>query len=407
MYNKYFGFKCKPFHITPDQEFLYMTPAHKEALACMEFGLLTDTGIILITGEIGTGKTTLIRRFLIELPDDAGAACILNTNITAEQLLAMLLQEFGIGNDYRSKAQAVKDIQTGLQAMWVKKERPVLIIDDAHNLSPKALEEVRWLSNLQDDRRMLVQVILVGQPELKTKLAQPAMASLVQRISVNFHLGAFSREEVGAYIAHRLSLVGGSGKLFTEAAVDLIHEKSRGIPRIINLLCDHSLMYAFADDAWIVELPSVEQAVAASIQSSLAASSTPDGTGGTSLSVAATPGAPGDEEQSAVGKRLLQLETRLAALEQLVSRTGQEISDMFKTLMTAERDRSDNLRAENILLKLRQNEMKNRLQSLQNERKNSEKPAVLVPAKRRGPQNAGASVRKSEVLALRKKKGQE
>jgi general secretion pathway protein A len=354
MYNNYFGFTAKPFQVTPDQSLLYMAPGHKEALACMEFGLLAETGIVLITGEIGTGKTTLIQRFLAELPSDVRVASILNTNITPDQLLEIFLQEFGFGGQYQNKAEIIKAIENGLLNIRSENQRPLLIIDDGQNLSDEALEEIRWLSNLQDAHRMLVQVILVGQPELKAKLSHPTMTSLTQRIGVTYHLGAFTLGEVAAYVKHRLHQVGGAPSLFTKKAVKLIYDTSKGIPRIINLICDNALVATFIEDALVVDRSMVEQAVAEGRQTPLAAAlmrletsgngtSSPKPDGG-SPHPTALPGAIDVETYR-------QLESRLKALEELVSQTHLEMRNMVKSLLISERRNSDRLLEELTLLK--------------------------------------------------------
>jgi type II secretory pathway predicted ATPase ExeA len=399
MYNEFFGFKAKPFQITPDQALLYMAPGHKEALACMEFGLIAETGIVLVTGEIGTGKTTLIQRFLTELPTDVKVASILNTNITPEQLLEIFLQEFGLSGHYQNKAEVIKAIETGLLNMRATKQRPLLIIDDAQNLSDQGLEEVRWLSNLQDDRCMLVQVILVGQPELKAKLSKPAMASLTQRIGVTYHLGAFTIDEVAAYMMHRLSQVGGSINLFTKKAVELIYETSKGIPRIINLLCDNALVSAFAEDTKIVNRSMVEQVVAEDSQNPLGAALMRLGTNGAGTSIS-NPKSAGSDQYSGNGsidvKTFRKMETRMKALEKLVSQTHLEMRNMVKALLMTERQNSDRLLKENTLLKARNGSKPIR--------SNSSKAASVKSQNRR---NISVRPRQTEILKLRKQKRQE
>lgn len=399
MYNEFFGFKAKPFQITPDQALLYMAPGHKEALACMEFGLIAETGIVLVTGEIGTGKTTLIQRFLTELPTDVKVASILNTNITPEQLLEIFLQEFGLSGHYQNKAEVIKAIETGLLNMRATKQRPLLIIDDAQNLSDQGLEEVRWLSNLQDDRCMLVQVILVGQPELKAKLSKPAMASLTQRIGVTYHLGAFTIDEVAAYMMHRLSQVGGSINLFTKKAVKLIYETSKGIPRIINLLCDNALVSAFAEDTKIVNRSMVEQVVAEDSQNPLGAALMRLGTNGAGTSIS-NPKSAGSDQYPGNGsidvKTFRKMETRMKALEKLVSQTHLEMRNMVKALLMTERQNSDRLLKENTLLKARNGSKPIRA--------NSSKAASVKSQNRR---NISVRPRQTEILKLRKQKRQE
>ena len=195
MYNEYYGFSATPFHIMPDLDFLFMGPKHKQALSSMEFGLLHDVGLSLITGEIGIGKTTLIRHFLEQLQEDVLVACIFNTNVTSEQLLNLILQAFEADIKTDNKAVAIQALHQFLKALRAQDMRALLILDDAQNLSYDALEEVRLLSNLQEGNKALIQIMMIGQPELKTKVANPAMASLAQRIGVNYHLRPFTKSE--------------------------------------------------------------------------------------------------------------------------------------------------------------------------------------------------------------------
>jgi general secretion pathway protein A len=248
MYEKFYGLSEKPFHIVPNPHFLYLSAKHQHALTYLEYGIREGMGFILLTGEIGTGKTTLIRHMLNQIEAEIEVAVIFNTNVSANQLLSLILQEFELEADGADKARNLDRIYQFLIQKYAKRSRVLLIIDEAQNLSDEVLEEVRMLSNLQADDTLLLQIMLVGQPELKAKLKRPGLAQLTQRIAVNYHLMPLNREETGVYIASRLEKVGGDPGLFSPAAIDEIYRASNGTPRSINLLCDSALVYGFADE---------------------------------------------------------------------------------------------------------------------------------------------------------------
>ncbi len=244
MYKKFYGLSEKPFNIVPNPAYLYRSEKHQDALTYLEYGLMEGTGFILLTGEIGTGKTTLIRYMLNNLEADMDVAVIFNTNITSDQLITLVLDNFEIPPK-QDKTANIDLLYQFLIQKFSDERRVLLIIDEAQNLSPDVLEEVRMLSNLQSDEQILLQIMLVGQPELKTKLQAPELAQLAQRITVNYHLSRLTGEETKEYIAYRLEKAGGSSDIFMPEAVDLIFESSGGIPRIINMLCDSAMVYGF------------------------------------------------------------------------------------------------------------------------------------------------------------------
>ncbi|MCF8068052.1 MAG: AAA family ATPase [Desulfobacterales bacterium] len=248
MYKEFYGFSKKPFNITPNSEFLYLSPKHKDAITFLEYGLMEDTGFVLLTGEIGMGKTTLIHHMLKRIEANRLVASIDNTNVDSVQLLHMILQEFGLTSQSGNKALILKTLIDYMKDKVAKNLKPLLIIDEAQNLSDEALEEVRLLSNMQWEDKMLLQIILVGQPELKSTIESPRMSSFSQRIAVRFHLPSLTREETKEYIEHRLNKADGDTEIFSEDALEKIYELSRGIPRSINLICNEALVYGFADD---------------------------------------------------------------------------------------------------------------------------------------------------------------
>jgi general secretion pathway protein A len=259
MYEEFYHFNEKPFQIVPNPGYLYKSPKHQNALTYLEYGLSENVGFILLTGEIGSGKTTLIQYILNKIGNDTEVAVIFNTNVSPYQLLLMILTEFELPSQKFDKTTALDILYQYLIQKYSEKKRVLLIIDEAQNLSPAALEEVRMLSNLQTQDQVLLQIMLVGQPELITKLRQPKLLQFSQRIAVNFHLEGLNREEVGGYISFRLEKAGGKRDLFTTEAVDMISDLSRGIPRSINLLCQAALVYGFADEAKTIDKNVVEQ----------------------------------------------------------------------------------------------------------------------------------------------------
>ena len=259
MYEEFYGLKEKPFQIVPNPEYLYKSPKHLNALTYLEYGLSENVGFILLTGEIGSGKTTLIQYMLNKMGDDSEAAVIFNTNVSPYQLLMMILTEFEIQAKKLDKATALDQLNEFLIEKYAEKKKVVLIIDEAQNLSFEALEEVRMLSNLHSDDQALIQIMLVGQPDLIVKLQNPKLLQFSQRIAVNFHLEALGSKETAEYIKFRLEKSGGHNDIFTPEALDMIYNLSGGIPRSINLLCQAALVYGFADEAKTVDKTIIDQ----------------------------------------------------------------------------------------------------------------------------------------------------
>ena len=249
MYKEYFGLKENPFSIAPDPHYFYMSEGHREALAHLVYGINSDGGFILLTGEVGTGKTTVCRCLFDHLPKNAEIAFILNPKLTVEELLASICDEFGIsypaGN--RSNKVFVSAINDYLLNAHEEGKQAILIIEEAQNLSVEVLEQIRLLTNLETSERKLLQIVLLGQPELKDMLAQPQLRQLSQRVTARYHLGPLTKDEVSAYVNHRLSVAGlVRNGLFSEAILKKLFLLTGGIPRIINVVCDRALIGAFA-----------------------------------------------------------------------------------------------------------------------------------------------------------------
>ena len=258
MYQNFFGLHEKPFSIAPDPRYLYMTDQHREALAHLLFGIGDEGGFILLTGDIGTGKTTICRSLLNQLPDNADIAFIVNPRLSVNELLQSICDELGIAYAENSSIKVLVDnLNQFLLESYASGRNTILIIDEAQNLADEVLEQLRLLTNLETSEKKLLQLILLGQPELNDKLAQDNLRQLAQRVTARFHLQPLSFEETTAYIKHRLHIAGFRGELFSRAALKHIHSESRGVPRLVNVICDRSMLGAYTKDSIEIEYPIV------------------------------------------------------------------------------------------------------------------------------------------------------
>ncbi len=268
MYASYFGLKHEPFSIAPDPRYLFMSERHREALAHLLYGLGAGGGFVLLSGEIGTGKTTVCRLFLEQVPPNCNVAYIFNPKLTVAELLQSICDEFHIAVRSREGVPpTVKDYLDPLNEFLLQAHAAgrnnVLIIDEAQNLSAEVLEQLRLLTNLETSERKLLQIILIGQPELRSMLARPELEQLAQRVIARYHLGALTPGETEHYVRHRFEVAGLSRPLpFERKALRRVHELSRGVPRRINLLCDRALLGAFANTQAAVDRKTVEKAAA-------------------------------------------------------------------------------------------------------------------------------------------------
>ena len=262
MYESFFGLTERPFSLLPDPDFLYLSPQHKLARAYLEYGLTQKLGFVVLTGEIGTGKTTLIKSLLKARAGKQRLGVLYQTSFGAEDLLELLLKEFEIKGQFHSRATRLSAFNDFLIKAYSRGEHVVLIVDEAHNLGAAALEELRLLSNVQAEKEPLLQVILVGQPNLRDRLRQPALRQLAQRVGVHFHLQPLDEEETKEYIRYRLARAGGSG-IFTPSALDKIFACTQGVPRRINAWCDIALVAAFAEGRQEIDQEFLETVVAA------------------------------------------------------------------------------------------------------------------------------------------------
>jgi len=262
MYKDYFGLSEPPFSIAPDPRYLYMSERHREALAHLIYGVGDEGGFVVLTGEVGTGKTTVCRCLLEQLPGHTEVALILNPKLTVAELLGTVCDELHIA--YPSGNKSIKTFVDRLNAWLLEAHadgrHTVLIIDEAQNLSAEVLEQLRLLTNLETNQKKLLQIILLGQPELNDMLARADLRQLAQRITARYHLTPLSRHEVESYISHRLAVAGQTQSLFNPSAIGRVAQYSQGTPRLINVLCDRSLLGAYAQESRVVDARIVSRA---------------------------------------------------------------------------------------------------------------------------------------------------
>ncbi len=262
MYLDYYDLKENPFNVTSDPDFLYLSNTHKEALSHLLYGINNRKGFIEITGEIGSGKTTLCKALIYSLDDSVKVSLIFNSSLQNNQLLEAVVDDFGIMPERRTKVAFIKAMNSFLLEQLRENRNCVLIVDEAQNLKNSTLETLRMLSNLETNKEKLIQIVLVGQPQLRDKLNLPSMVQLRQRISVRFHLMPLEKSEIESYIHHRLQVAGCTEHpTFTSEASDLIFSYSKGIPRLVNLVCDKSLLFGFVKETRIVDEYLVDQSI--------------------------------------------------------------------------------------------------------------------------------------------------
>lgn len=247
MYENFYGFSEKPFSLLPDPTFLYLSPKHQKALTMLQFGMMNQAGFTVITGEIGSGKTTLIRQLLSEVTDDVTVGLVSNTHRSFGELLQWVLLAFGLEYRDKKKVELYQTLADFIVKEYSNDRRTVLIIDEAQNLDVDALEELRMLSNINSDKDQFLQLILVGQPHLRDTLRRPEMHQFAQRIAVDYSLATLTLEETWQYIRHRLKVAGGDPNLFDTKACAAVYYYTSGTPRLVNSLCEQSLVVGFAE----------------------------------------------------------------------------------------------------------------------------------------------------------------
>ena len=247
MYENFYGFSEKPFSLLPDPTFLFLSPKHQKALTMLQFGMMNQAGFTVITGEIGSGKTTLIRQLLSEVGDDVTVGLVSNTHKSFGELLQWVLLAFGLEYRDKKKVELYQTLADFIVREYSDDRRTVLIIDEAQNLDVDALEELRMLSNINSDKDQFLQLILVGQPHLRDTLRRPEMHQFAQRIAVDYSLSTLTLEETWQYVRHRLKVAGGDSNLFDTKACAAVYYYTSGTPRLINSLCEQSLVVGFAE----------------------------------------------------------------------------------------------------------------------------------------------------------------
>ena len=259
MYERHFGFRTKPFSLTPDPAFLYPSRQHAMGMTMLEYGLESQAAFSLLTGDIGCGKPMLVRHLLRGLGDRVVVGLISHTHGQFKSIHSWALSALGVVPADNSDVGQYSALVDSFVSQYAVGRRTLLIIDEAQNLSLQVLEELRLLSNVNSEQDLILQVLLVGQPELREKLSNPEMIQFAQRVSVDFHLKPLDRTETLAYVRHRLEIAGGSPALFSADAIEFVHARTKGIPRLVNQLCDFGLLYAFADGRKTIDADLIAQ----------------------------------------------------------------------------------------------------------------------------------------------------
>ena len=354
MYESFYGIKEKPFNLLPDPEYLYMSSGHENIFTHLEYAISENKGFVVITGEVGSGKTTLINYLISKSLSGVEVGLINNTYIAPNQVIKSICREFELNTEGMDRDEMLDRFQDFLIEKYSIAKRVILIFDEAQNLSIKTLEEIRMLSNLEAEKHHLIQIILSGQPELKVKLRDFRLKQLVQRVTVYCHLSGLSRPEVEKYINYRMAVAGAKdSKIFDDGAVGMIAAYTKGIPRLINLTCDAALVYGYADNKKNIDKSIIEEVIRERTGGEIFA----DDTKSESDAESSATGLP--EAQGISVGRMESLEARIQNLETMFK----SIDKRLHSLMNV-RDEKDTVVLE--LFKMLKTSMDNRYESLMN-----------------------------------------
>ncbi|NNG01201.1 MAG: Flp pilus assembly complex ATPase component TadA [Desulfobacteraceae bacterium] len=376
MYESFYNLKENPFNLHPDPDYLFMSSGHEDAYSHLIYAIVENKGFVIITGEIGSGKTTLLNYLLKEIPQDITVGLINNTYLSPEEFLRTMCREFELDIDKLEKSAVVSRFHEFLLKEYAEKKRVVLIVDEAQNLTPRTMEAIRMLSNLESEKSHLMQIILVGQPELKYKLQRRDLQQFTQRVTVHCHLDALNHTEVEDYIKFRLSVGGARDpSIFDESAIAAIVKYSRGIPRLINILCDTALVYGFADSKERIDQQTIEDVVKER------------SSGGIFLTDPKSKETAGSQNKESItvttgavsGNGAGQLKSRIDLLEQKISHLDGVCANLNKLLtnLSEKRDEKDAIMVE--LFKLLKSSLDSRLKVISHISKNQEKKKTLRP----------------------------
>ena len=336
MYERFYQLRERPFALSPDPDYLYPSRVHREALDYLRYGLESHAGFVVITGEIGSGKTTLLQTLLRGIDSQTTVGRIVNTMLEPRELLETIMIDFGLDPDGRSKPLLLRDLAQYLVDQRLAGRMVLVVIDEAQNLSPAALEELRMLSNLETEKSKLLQIVMVGQPNLREKLLSPELEQLRQRITVSYHLQPLDADETFNYVNHRLRRAALDTPLeFQREVTDLVHASSRGVPRIINVICDAALVFGYAEERHLIDLPLIQE-----VLNELEATGVLPSSSGAAAAVPVAP-APGAVPESAPGVR--RVEPRLARADDTTARAAR-LDEREQSLRQRERELAEQRR---------------------------------------------------------------
>jgi general secretion pathway protein A len=353
MYESFFGLKEKPFNLLPDPDYLYMSSGHENIFTHLEYAIAENKGFVVITGEVGSGKTTLINYLISKSLAGVEVGLINNTYIAPNQVIKSICREFELNTDGLDRDEMLDRFHEFLIDNYSRNKRVILIFDEAQNLSIQTIEEIRMLSNLEAEKHHLIQIILSGQPELRAKLQDKRLKQFVQRITVYCHLSGLSNDEVNKYIGFRLKVGGArSSDIFNDAAIRLIASYTKGIPRIINLVCDAALVYGYADNKKHISKKIIDEVIRERNDGGILTNNSEDEDPIELTSVTALPeiSAGGIERIEAMEARIQNLETmfksidkRLHALMNIRDEKDVVVLELFKMLKTSMESRYESL----------------------------------------------------------------